>query len=108
MLDGVTALLLTAQRPPAEGGGSFLTPLVMMGLIFGVFYFLLVAPARKKQRLHAEMLHNLKNGDKVVTNGGIYGTVVGVAEHVVQLRIADQVKIDVAKQAIADKPSSDE
>ena len=108
MYDGVTVLFLTAQRPPAEGGGSFLTTLVMMLLIFGVFYFLLIAPARKKQRQHAEMLHNLKNGDRVVTSGGIYGTIVGVADHIVQLRIADQVKIDVAKHAIADKPSGDE
>jgi preprotein translocase subunit YajC len=108
MLDGVPALLLTAQRPPAEGGGSFVTTLVMMLLIFGVFYFLLIAPARKKQKQHAEMLHSLKNGDKVVTSGGIYGTIVGVADHIVQLRIADQVKIDVAKHAIADRPSSEE
>ena len=108
MLDGVSVALLTAQRPPAEGGGSFVTTLVMMLLIFGVFYFLLIAPARKKQRQHAEMLHSLKNGDKVVTSGGIYGTVVGVADHIVQLRIADQVKIDVAKHAIADRPASEE
>jgi preprotein translocase subunit YajC len=108
MTDASIALLATAQRPPAEGGGSFLTTLVMMLLIFGVFYFLLIAPARKKQRQHAEMLQSLKNGDRVVTSGGIYGTVVGVAEHVVQLRIADQVKIDVAKHAIADRPSADE
>jgi len=101
-------LLGTAQRPPAEGGGSFLTTLVMMLLIFGVFYFLLIAPARKKQKQHGEMLQSLKNGDRVVTTGGIYGTVVGVADHVVQLRIADQVKIDVAKNAIADRPSSDD
>ncbi len=101
-------LLGTAQRPPAEGGGSFFTTLVMMLLIFGVFYFLLIAPARKKQKQHGEMLQSLKNGDKVITTGGIYGTVVGVADHVVQLRIADQVKIDVAKNAIADRPSADE
>jgi len=108
MLHSWPVLLASAQRPPAEGGGSFVTTLVMMLLIFGVFYFLLIAPARKKQKQHAEMLHSLKNGDRVITSGGIYGTVVGVAEHIVQVRIADQVKIDVAKHAIADRPASDE
>ena len=70
-------------------------------LIFVVFYFLLIAPARKKQKRHQEMITSLKNGDRVITNGGIYGTVVGVTESVVQVRIADQVKIEVAKTAVA-------
>jgi preprotein translocase subunit YajC len=70
-------------------------------LIFVVFYFLLIAPARKKQKRHQEMITNLKNGDRVITNGGILGTVVGVSDSVVQLRIADQVKIEVAKNAVA-------
>lgn len=70
-------------------------------LIFVVFYFLLIAPARKKQKRHQEMLQNLKNGDRVITNGGVLATVVGVTDDVVQLRIADQVKIEVAKNAVA-------
>jgi len=76
---------------------SFL-PMIM---IFVVFYFLMIAPARKKQKKHTEMLQNLKNGDRVITNGGIHATVVGVADNVIQLRIADKVKIDVSRQAIA-------
>jgi len=69
-------------------------------LIFLIFYFLLIAPARRKQKKHAEMLGNLKNGDRIITQGGMYATVVGVGENVIQLRIADKVKIDVAKHAI--------
>ncbi len=70
-------------------------------LIFGVFYFLVFAPMRKKQRKHAEMLQHLKSGDRVVTSGGIHGTVVGVTDDVIQLRIADQVKIEVTKSAVS-------
>ena len=70
-------------------------------LIFGVFYFLVFAPMRKKQKKHTEMLHGLKSGDRVVTSGGIHGTVVGVTDDVIQLRIADQVKIEVAKSAVS-------
>ena len=69
-------------------------------LIFGVFYFLVFAPMRKKQKKHTEMLHELKRGDRVVTSGGIHGTVTMVTDDVIQLRIADQVKIDVTKSAV--------
>ena len=70
-------------------------------LIFVIFYFLLIAPARKKQKAHQLMLEELKAGDKVITNGGIHGIVVGVSEGIIQVRIAEQVKIEVSKHAVA-------
>jgi preprotein translocase subunit YajC len=92
-----------AMAPPGGPGqsGSMFTSLVPFLLMFVIFYFLLIAPQRKKAKAHTAMLEALKAGDRVVTNGGIYGTVVGVDEQKVQLRVADQVKIDVAKHAIA-------
>lgn len=93
--------LLALSPAPAEGRqGNVLVQLVPLLLIVVMFYFLVFSPMRKKQRKHAEMVHNLKAGDRVITSGGIHGTVVGIADHVIQLRIADQVKIDVAKSAI--------
>lgn len=94
----LTQLLAMAQ-PAGEGrpGWMGFVPLIAM---FAVFYFLLIAPARKKQKTQQEMRNNLKAGDKVITNGGIHGTVVGVSDNVIQLRIADQVKIDISKFAI--------
>ena len=93
-----------AAAPPSGGQGSgssmrFLD--VQSLLIVGVFYFLVILPARKRQKKHQAMLDALKNGDRVITTGGIFGTVVGVEEHKVQLRIADQVKIEIAKSAIS-------
>ena len=72
-------------------------------LIMVIFYVLLILPAQKRQKKTAAMLSALKNGDKVVTNGGIYGTIVGLDESdaTVQLRIADQVKVKVLRSAIA-------
>jgi len=70
-------------------------------LIFVVFWFLLIRPQQKRQKEHQAMVSNLKKGDKVVTNGGIYGTVVGVADKAIVLRIAENVKVEVAKNAIA-------
>lgn len=93
--------LLLMAAPPPGGQSSMLIQLVPFLAIFAIFYFLMIVPARKKQKLHTAMVDNLKPGDKIVTNGGIYGTVVGVTDAIVQLRIADQVKIEVAKHAIA-------
>ena len=87
----------------APGGGSpaFGDQLFLILIIFGIFYFIVFRPMRKRQRETEQMLGALKNGDRVVTNGGVYGTVVGVSDDVVQLRIADHVKIQVAKSAVA-------
>ena len=93
--------VLAMAQPSGGEKPNFLVQLAPLILIFVIFYFLLIAPARRKQKKHTEMLGNLKSGDRVVTSGGVYATVVGVTEQVVQLRIADGVKIEVAKHAIA-------
>ena len=66
-----------------------------------IFYFLMIMPAQRRQKKVAEMLRNLKTGDKVITNGGIYGTIAGMDDDSVQLRIGEQVKIKVSRAAIA-------
>jgi preprotein translocase subunit YajC len=88
---------LLAQGASPSGLMAFL-PLV---LILVIFYFLLILPAQRRQKKTAEMLSALKSGDKVITSGGIYGTIVGLDNESVQLRIAEQVKIRVARSAIA-------
>ncbi len=90
--------VLLAQSASQPGGIALFLPLV---LILGVFYFLMIMPAQRRQKKVAEMLKNLKNGDKVITNGGIYGTVVGLEGDAVQLRIAEQVKVKIARSAIS-------
>lgn len=101
---------IVALAPPQgqEGGWSELMTFLPMILIFVVFYFLLIAPARKKQKKHSEMLESLKNGDRVITSGGIHGTVVGVTDTVVQVRIAEKIKIDVSRHAVAGLQASPE
>ena len=86
---------------PGGQGPGFSDQLLLILVIFAIFYFIVFRPMRKRQRDSEQMIAALKNGDRVVTNGGIYGTVVGVSDDVVQLRIADHVKIQVAKSAIA-------
>ncbi len=101
----VLAGILAAPQPSGGQQQPFWFSLLPLVLVFVIFYFLLIAPARKKQKRHQEMISELKPGDRVVTQGGIYGTVSGVdnERNVVQLKIADQVKIDVDRRSIADK-----
>lgn len=100
-LPAVGFLALAAPGGQGEQPSLFIQ-LVPFLLIFAVFYFLLIAPARKKQKRHAEMLSQLKRGDRVLTTGGMYGTVVGLDDDVVQVRISDGVKVEMARHAIAD------
>jgi preprotein translocase subunit YajC len=85
------------------GGNStaaFLVQVLPIAAIFLVFYFLVIAPANKQKRKTQEMLTSLKKGDRVVTSGGIYGTIQGVEPEVVYLKIADNVRVKVARSAV--------
>jgi preprotein translocase subunit YajC len=101
-MDLPNAFLGMGAPPGGNQPGNPWVNFVPILLIFVIFYFLVMAPQRKRQKKHNEMLGNLKSGDRVVTSGGLYGTVVGVTDTIVQLRIADQVKVDVARHAIAE------
>ena len=83
------------------GAGGALVQLLPFVLIFGIFYFLLILPQQRQRRKLQQMLSNLKTGDRVLTSGGVYGTVVGFKDaSVVQLQVAAQVKLEVARTAI--------
>ncbi len=85
--------------------GSLGTTMLPLILIFGIFYFLLIRPQQKKVKKHQNMLNNLSKGDTVVTEGGIHGTVLGLKENIIVLKIAkvkdEDVKIEVSKARIA-------
>ena len=76
-----------------------LLPILAIGL---VFYFIVIAPANKQRRKTQEMLNSLKKGDRVLTSSGIYGTVQGVEERVVYLKVAENVKLKIARSAVAE------
>jgi len=93
----LTAFLAQAASPTGLLG----SPLLLMVVVMGIFYALLILPQQKQQKKVRQMRAALKNGDKVITTGGIYGTIVGLEDDAVQVRIADQVKVKVARAAIA-------
>jgi len=86
--------------PPGQGQANAWLQFVPLLVIFAIFYFLLIRPQRTRQKQVQTMLDGLKSGDKIVTSGGLLGTVVGIDRSVVQLRIADKVRVDVTKSSI--------
>ena len=91
------SLLFVAQSPTGNGLIAFLP----LAIIMVIFYVLLILPAQRRQKKTQAMLSDLKTGDKVVTNGGLYGTIVSLDGDSLQLRIADQVKVKVSRSAVA-------
>ena len=93
----------------ASGGGfgGFLIPL---GLMFAIMYFMVIMPQQRQRKKMQEMLGALKTGDKIVTSGGIYGTVSGIDGDSVILKISSepQVKIRIARAAIAQVEASED
>ena len=86
----------------AQGQGvGGLTAFAPLLIIMVIFYVLLILPAQRRQKKTQQMLSALKNGDKVITNGGLFGTIVGIEGDSIQLRIADQVKVKVLRSAVA-------
>jgi preprotein translocase subunit YajC len=83
-----------------EGEGNMLYSFLPIILIFVIFYFLLIRPQQKRQREHQTMLDRISKGDRVITSGGLYGTVVGVKDNIVVLRVADDVKMEFAKSSV--------
>ncbi|MCX5873519.1 MAG: preprotein translocase subunit YajC [Deltaproteobacteria bacterium] len=89
---------------PGQAGGDGIQSLIQflpIVLIFVVFYFLLIRPQQKKAKEHKTLLENLKKGDSVITQGGIYGKVVAIQDQVVILEIADKVRVRMARPYIA-------
>src|ERR1700693_6101865 len=96
MMSSHATLFVVAQNTGAGGLMAFAPLLIIMV----IFYVLLILPAQRRQKKTQQMLTALKNGDKVVTSGGLFGTIVGIEGDAIQLRIADQVKVKVLRSAV--------
>ena len=87
--------------PQGSGGpASFLIQLAPMVAIFAILYFLLIRPQQRQRREKDEMLRNIKKGDRIITQGGLIGTVVGLSGETVTLKIADSVRVECLRSAV--------
>jgi preprotein translocase subunit YajC len=96
----IDSIIFALGAGGGEGGGGF-QPLILMGAMFAIFYFLLIRPQQKKSKEHRQLLANLKKGDRVVTSGGIHGRITGMDESTLTVEIAEKVRVKVARANVA-------
>jgi len=102
----VNMKFLLAMQLPGGSGFSFL---ITMGLMVGVFYFLVIMPQQRRQKKWQAMLESIKTGDKVTTSGGLRGIVVALKEDSIHLRVPpDNLRLEVTKASVAQLTTADE
>ncbi|MBL7007266.1 MAG: preprotein translocase subunit YajC, partial [Spirochaetia bacterium] len=94
-------LLAAPEGGTSSSGGSMVTTFITFGLIIVVFYFLIIRPQRKRDKDTKAMINAVKKGDKVVTIGGIRGTVMSVKDTVIVLKVDDNTKLEFNKSAVS-------
>ena len=106
---GLTGALLVALATLGgcvpEGGaqeeGSIIPLILMLVFIFGIFYFLLIRPQRKRQKEHQQLMTELNKGDKVITAGGIYGVIESLSEDSIVIKVESGVTMRVSRGSVA-------
>lgn len=100
-MNAIAKGLVLLQAAAANPTGQMISTLVTFGLVFVVFYFLIIRPQNKKQKDMQKMIAGVKKGDKIVTIGGIHGTVQAVKEGTVVVKVDDDCRIEFSKSAVA-------
>lgn len=96
------AMILMAQPQGGQNPtDSLISTLIMFALIIGIFYFMILRPQQKRQKERQKMLDQVKKGDRVVTAGGLHGTVAGIDEKTILLQVADNVKMKFDRSAVS-------
>lgn len=93
-------LLAMAPQGGEGGGGSMVSTLIMFGAIFAIFYFMIIRPQQKRAKEREKLLSELKKGDKVITSGGLHGSIAGLDEKTILLDVGGNVKLKVERSAI--------
>jgi len=94
-------ILLLASAGPPSGESNPMASFILMAVLFGIFWFVLILPMRKKQKKTEELVKSMKTGDKVVHTSGILGSIAAVEDDTFLVRIDDKTKLKVLKSAVA-------
>ncbi|MGD0036217.1 MAG: preprotein translocase subunit YajC [Bacteroidota bacterium] len=93
-------VLLMGQPNQGEGPG-LMSNVILFGSIILIFYFMIIRPQQKRAKERQKLIDSMKKGDKVITSGGMYGTIAGLDEKTVLVEIADKIKVKLDRSAIA-------
>ena len=88
-------------QPTNDAGPGLMSNIILFGSIILIFYFMIIRPQQKRAKERQKLLESIKKGDKVITSGGMYGTVAGLDEKTVLVQIADNVKVKLERGSIA-------
>ena len=99
MLETLNVVTLVAVAP--GGSGGMMNMMLPMVLIFGIMYFMMIRPQQRKEKERRALINNLKSGTRVLFSGGIVGTITNVKDATFMVKIADNVKIEVARGAVS-------
>lgn len=91
---------LLAMGTPSPGAPSAWVQLIPFVLVLGIFYFVILLPMKRRQQKVKEFLGALKVGDRIVTSGGLFGTITRLSDQSVQIQVADKVRVEVARSAV--------
>lgn len=97
----MNVLHLIGMTPQGTGGGGMTSTLIMFALIIVIFYFMILRPQQKRQKDRQKLLEAVQKGDKIITVGGMHGTVVGLEEKTLLVQISDNVKVKFEKTAVS-------
>jgi preprotein translocase subunit YajC len=100
-MEGISSGLVLLQAAAGNTSMSMVSTLITFGLVFVIFYFLIIRPQNKKQKEAKKMIEAVKKGDKVVTIGGVHGTVASVKDGTIVVKVDDNCKIEFSKSAIS-------
>lgn len=93
--------LIAMGQTGGEASGNLVSTIVMFGAIFVIFYFMIIRPQQKRSKERTKMLSNIEKGDKIVTSGGMHGTIAGLDEKTVLLDVGDKTKLKFDRSAIS-------
>lgn len=96
----MTAMVLAMGTGAAPGGNPLSGPLPLMLIVFAIFYFMLIRPQQRKEKARRKMIEEVKSGDRVLFSGGILGTVANVKDQLLVVKVADNVKLEIARGAV--------
>ena len=94
-------IIAMATPPAGQGAGNSMQFFPFMIIMFGILYFMLIRPQQRKEKERREMIKNVKSGDRILFAGGILGSVVNVKESILVVKIADNVKVEISRGAVA-------
>jgi preprotein translocase subunit YajC len=100
-MTGVAYAMGSNPAGGGQGGAGNYMSLIFIAAVFAIFYFILIRPQQKRAKQHKDFLANLKKGDKIITSGGLYGTITGISDDSVTIEIAEKVRVKVDKGTVA-------